>query len=117
MQRRLKVASININGLLSKKNEIHVLANAFNYDVLCLQETKVDGYISDAELLIPGYSLFRRDRKRGGGGVAIYALSDLHPVPLHLPSDPLLELIDCDPGVWRSSSLQHLLDLHAAKFR
>ena len=39
---------------------------------MCLTETLLDDTISDNELHINGYSLLRNDRKRDGGGCAIY---------------------------------------------
>ena len=41
-------------------------------DILCLSETWLDGSISDSDVLIPNYTIFRNDRSRHGGGVAIY---------------------------------------------
>jgi exonuclease III len=45
--------------------------------IICLTETKLNHAIDDVQIAIPGYSLFRRDRDRRGGGVAIYAQNDL----------------------------------------
>ncbi len=71
--------SINVNGLLSKLPNLHAIVSSYHPAVLCLQETKLSASISSAELSIPGYSLFRKDRLRNGGGVAIYALTSLNP--------------------------------------
>ena len=47
--------------------------------MLGLAETKVDDSVSDASISIPGFELFRRDRTRHGGGVALYVRSSLCP--------------------------------------
>jgi hypothetical protein len=41
-------------------------------DILCISETWLDRTVTDCELDIPNYTLFRNDRNRRGGGVAIY---------------------------------------------
>ena len=42
------------------------------FDILTLNETRLDGSILDCEVQIPGYDIIRSDRNRYGGGVAIY---------------------------------------------
>ncbi len=42
------------------------------FDVICVNETLCDDTVNDSELDLPGYNLLRRDRKRDGGGVALY---------------------------------------------
>ena len=38
----------------------------------CIVETWLDSDISDAEVYISGYRVFRHDRNRHGGGVLVY---------------------------------------------
>ena len=45
------------------------------FDILTLNETRLDSIVLDCEIGIPGYDVIRHDRNRnggGGGGVAIY---------------------------------------------
>ena len=42
------------------------------FDILTLNETKLDNSILDCEVQIPGYDIIRSDRNRNGGGVAMY---------------------------------------------
>ena len=42
------------------------------FDILTLNETRLDSSILDSEVQIPGYDIIRSDRNRYGGGVAIY---------------------------------------------
>ena len=42
------------------------------FDILTLNETRLDSSILDCEVQIPGYDIIRSDRNRYGGGVAIY---------------------------------------------
>ena len=50
-----------------------------SYDVITLSETHLSSIIDDEEIQIEGYTIFRLDRNRHGGGVAIYCRTDLHP--------------------------------------
>ena len=42
------------------------------FDILALNETRLDNAISDSLIHLPGYNLIRRDRNRSGGGVCAY---------------------------------------------
>ena len=53
---------------------------------MSVNEIWLDDSISDAAVHIPGYSIFRRDRDRHGGGVALYIQSTLPVKLLPLPS-------------------------------
>ena len=44
---------------------------------LCLTETKLGKCIDDSEISLHGYTVYRRDRDRRGGGVAVYHRSDI----------------------------------------
>ena len=59
----------------------HSLCNSLRSDMVCISETWLDGTISDQQIEIDNYQIFRRDRpgnlRRAGGGVLIYAKEDL----------------------------------------
>ena len=59
-------------------DEVSKLLHDFEIDVFGLSETKLDDDVDDAELTIPCYRLFRKDRNKSGGGVAMYVSSSLH---------------------------------------
>ena len=42
------------------------------FDIICINETRLDKSIKNMEVGIQGYNLTRRDRNRNAGGVAIY---------------------------------------------
>ena len=74
----VSVSHIKI-GVLSVKRLQHKIHNLWTeiarHDlmVICLCETWLDETVSDGEVAIPGYRLFRRDRKEKlGGGVCIF---------------------------------------------
>ena len=41
-------------------------------DILALSETRLDNTFTDAAVSIEGYTLVMHDRRRSGGGVAMY---------------------------------------------
>ena len=41
------------------------------FDILTLNETRLDNTVLDSEVKISGYDIVRRDRNRNGGGVEI----------------------------------------------
>ena len=42
------------------------------FDILTLNETRLDDSVLDCEVENPGYDILRRDRNRNGGGVSMY---------------------------------------------
>ena len=47
------------------------------FDVITLNETRLDDSVLNGEVEIPGYDIVRRDRNRNGGGVAIYIRNNI----------------------------------------
>ncbi len=68
----LKLLHLNVRSLLPKLDLVQVLITEACPDIFVLTETWLSGKVSDSELSIHGYKLFRVDRKSKGGGVLIY---------------------------------------------
>ena len=70
----MKLAHLNARSLKRREHFILVretiLQNKF--DVFTISETWLDDSISDLNIEIPGYHLFRIDRQKRGGGVCVY---------------------------------------------
>ena len=73
----IKIASLNINSLLKHIDEIRVLLTEYTFDILAINESKIDNSISDNELHIFGYDIIRKDRNRYGGGVVLYVRDNI----------------------------------------
>ena len=41
-------------------------------DIVCIVESWIDNSVTNGELLLSAYQLYRRDRNRHGGGILIY---------------------------------------------
>ena len=60
---------LNINSLVKYVDKLRVFLTKFSFDILAINETKLDECIKSSELHIPGYEFICRDRNRHGGGV------------------------------------------------
>ena len=58
-------------------------------DIIGLSETRLDKTISDSEVNINGFNIFRNDRDVNGGGVAIYVKASLPEPKVGIKSDNL----------------------------
>lgn len=68
----LNIVYYNARSLLPKLDELRVMVEDSHPDVVCVTESWLCCEISNDELALPNYQLFRRDRDRHGGGVLIY---------------------------------------------
>ena len=66
------IASFNINSLQSKFEEVKEWLDEQVFDILTVQEAKIDRTFPNSQFYIDGYKLFRKDRTKGGGGIAVY---------------------------------------------
>ncbi len=73
----LKFISLNICSLYKKIDELRLIVLECKPDVISLMETKINDSICSTELNIQNYDLYRRDRTRHGGGIAVYIRSQL----------------------------------------
>ena len=69
------IARLNVNSLPSKFIEIKEWLVDGVIDILCIQETKIDSTFPNFQFHVNGYNIFRRDRKKGSGGVVIFVRS------------------------------------------
>ena len=69
------IGSLNINSLSGTFDEVLEWIEAF--DILSIQETKIDRSFPDPQFAITDYNMYRRDRKKGGGGIVVYVRKSL----------------------------------------
>ena len=65
------------------------MLNHHEIDVIGLSETRLDKKISDSEVGISGYNIFRNDRNLNGAGVAIYVKASLPEPTVRIKSENL----------------------------
>ena len=68
---------ININSLLSKKDEIRCIANKTKAAKIGITKSKLYHTVPDSEVNLQGYDILQCDRNRSGRGVACYIKKDL----------------------------------------
>ena len=66
-----KIAALNIVSLYKYIDQLRLYLASHPFDILALNETRLDQTISNGEINVPGYVILRRDRNRSGGGVAL----------------------------------------------
>ena len=71
------LAHLNINSIQNKFGEIAEITRKSRAQIMIISETKIDSTYPDSQFMIPGYSLLRNDRKKGGGGILAYISSDV----------------------------------------
>ena len=99
-----RVGHINIRSLRNKVSEVSDIVSRYQLQILAVSETWLSKDISDDEVSIQGFRLFRTDRvvseerngRPPGGGVCLYVRDSLcaTDVPVSLrPDFPRLELV------------------------
>ena len=68
----MKGLKLQIQTLTALDDEIRIFLSDNPFDILAINESKIDSSIRDSEIHINNYSIIRLDRTRFGGGVAIY---------------------------------------------
>ena len=78
------IALLNVNSLPSKFIAIKEWLVDGVFDILCIQETKINSAFSNSQFHVNGYNIFRRDRKKGGGGVIIFVRESIIAMPIRM---------------------------------
>ena len=52
----------NANGILNNITELKTCVSLYNVNIVCVNETRLDGSILDAEIQMSGFKMFRHDR-------------------------------------------------------
>ena len=75
------VSHLNVRILLPKQDELQtLLEHCSTFHVMGLSETWLDESVDDAEIDMTGFRVYRKDRNRNGGGVAVYVSDDVKSV-------------------------------------
>jgi len=91
------IGSLNVNCLGGKFSEVLEWIQVF--DILTIQETKIDKSFPDFQFAINGYSMYRRNRKKGGGGILVYIRKSIPSYRLRVKSNEVeAMLVDIQIG-------------------
>ena len=71
----IKIAHLNVGSLKNRRHFVRIkdTVTSHNFDVFTISETWLDHTVSNLEIEIPGYGVYRIDRQnKRGGGVCAY---------------------------------------------
>ena len=68
----IKCVCLNARGIINKKNELDIMVDEIKPHILGITESWANNDITDAELGLEGYVMFRKDRMGRRGGVLLY---------------------------------------------
>ena len=71
------IGLLNINSLHDKFYPIMLMLQNQYFDILMLQEAKLDDFVPNAQFNIHSYVIHRLDHKSNSGGFIAYARSDI----------------------------------------
>ena len=72
-----RIYHLNICSLCNKVDELRLFCERHKPHILTLNETWLGASFDNDELLMPGYGIFRNDRNKFGGRMAIYVDENL----------------------------------------
>ena len=87
---------LNARSIVNKKNELKIMVEDIDPHIIGITESWANIDITDAELGLTGYVMFRKDRiGRRGGGVILYVKESIQAYEIKLERGA-----DCDEAIW-----------------
>ena len=87
---------LNARSIVNKKNELNIMVEDIDPHIIGITESWTNIDITDAELGLTGYVMFRKDRiGRRGGGVILYVKESIQAYEIKLEREA-----DCNEAVW-----------------
>ena len=79
---------LNARSIINKKNELNIMVEDIDPHIIGITESWANTDITDAELGLTGYVMFRRNRiGRRGGGVILYVKESIQAYEIKLESE------------------------------
>ena len=89
----------NVRSIVNKKNELNIMVEDINPHIIGITKLWANKDISDAELGLTGYIMFRKDRtRRKGEGIILYIKESIQAHEIKLEREA-----NCDEAVWCNS--------------
>ena len=91
-----EIKCVCLNGRSIKKTELNIMVDDIKPHIIGITEPWANNDITDAELGLEGYVMFRKDRMgRRGGGVLLYIKETIPAYEVHLQEEA-----DCNEALW-----------------
>ena len=87
---------LNARSIINKKTELNIMVDDIKPHIIGITESWANNDITDAELGLEGYVMFRKDRMgRRGGGVLLYIKESIPAYEVQLQEEA-----DCKEALW-----------------
>ena len=90
-----KCVCLNARGTVNKKNELNIMTEDIDRHIIGITESWANKDISDAELGLTGYVMFRKDRLGRRGEGILYIKESIQAYEIKLEREA-----DCEEAVW-----------------
>ena len=92
-----KCVCLNARSIVNKRNELNIMVEDIDPHIIGITESWATPDISDAELGMTGYVMFRKDRLgRRGGGVILYIKESIQAYEIKLEKEAECEAVWCN---------------------
>ena len=92
----IKCVCLNARSIINKKTELNIMVDDIKPHIICITESWANNDITNAELALEGYVMFRKDRiGRRGGGVLLYIKDTIPAYEVQLQEEA-----DCNEAIW-----------------
>ena len=92
----IKCVCLNARSIINKKTELNIMVDDIKPHIIGITESWANNDITDAELGLEGYVMFRKDRMgRRGGGVLLYIKETIPAYEVQLQEEA-----DCKEALW-----------------
>ena len=92
----IKCVCLNARSIINKKKQLNIMVDDIKPLTIGITESWANNDITDAELGLEGYVMFRKDRMgRRGGGVLLYIKETIPAYEVQLQEEA-----DCKEAIW-----------------
>ena len=92
----IKCVCLNARSIINKKSELNIMVDDIKPHIIGITESWANNDITDAELGLEGYVMFRKDRiGKRGGGVLLYIKETIPAYEVQLQEEA-----DCKEALW-----------------
>ena len=92
----IKCVCLNARSKINRKNELNIMVDDIKPHIIGITESWANNDVTDAELGLEGYVMFRKDRiGRRGGGVLLYIKETIPAYEVQLQEEA-----DCNEAIW-----------------
>ena len=89
----IKCVCLNARSILNKKNPLNIMGDEIKPHIIGIPESWANNDITNAELGLVGYVMFRKERR--GGGVLLYIKDTIPAYEVQLQEET-----DCKEAIW-----------------